>query len=113
MSTPRQRLTSAPVRSAAACMCASGGACSSFAPGHGVHLIQARLVAATPAEWVDVIVTAADPATGTILVHTLDGTPVELWSAAASLTVGEPVAYHPRYHAVSAGARIVNVAVIG
>ena len=73
MSTPQNRLTPAPVRQDAICMCAHGRACSSFAPGHAVHLIQARLVSATPGEWVDATVTTADTAEGTLLLHTLDG----------------------------------------
>ncbi len=73
MSTPQNRLTPAPVRQDAICMCATGGACSSFAPSHAVHLIQARLVSATPTEWVDAIVTHAD-ADGTVVVASLDGT---------------------------------------
>lgn len=116
MSTPHNRLTPAPVRQDAACMCALGGACTSFAPGHAVHLIQARLVAATPAEWVDAIVTLTEPASGVLELHSLDGDAVLLWNgahAATILPVGSPVAYHPRYHAVSVGDRTFNVAPIG
>ena len=76
MSPSQNRLTPAPVRQDAICMCARGGACTSFAPGHAVHLIQARLVAATPGEWVDAIVTTADAGEGSILLHTLDGVPI-------------------------------------
>ncbi|MFT3798754.1 hypothetical protein [Microbacterium sp.] len=114
MSTSQNRLTPTPVRQDAICMCAHGQACSSFAPGHAVHLIQARLVSATPGEWVDAIVTATDAA-GTALVHTLDGAPVELWNGAwaaaqptAELAAGAPVAYHPRYHVLSVGGRLFN-----
>lgn len=111
MSTSQNRLTTTPVRQDAICMCARGTACSSFAPGHAVHLIQARLVSATPGEWVDALVTTADAAEGSILVHTLDGQPVALWNgagAASELVAGTPVAYHPRYHALSVGGRLFN-----
>lgn len=111
MSTPQNRLTPAPVRQDAICMCARGHACSSFAPGHAVHLIQARLVSATPAEWVDAVVTQADPATGDILLHTLAGEPIALWSgagAAQQVAAGTPVAYHPRYHVLGLGAQRFN-----
>ncbi|MBN9215971.1 MAG: hypothetical protein ABS62_05115 [Microbacterium sp. SCN 70-200] len=111
MSTPQNRLTPAPVRQDAICMCATGHACSSFAPGHAVHLIQARLVSATPSEWVDAIVTTTDAADGGILVHTLDGDAIALWNgagAAAEVVPGTPVAYHPRYHVLSIGGQLFN-----
>lgn len=113
MSTPQNRLTPAPVRQDALCMCVHGSACSSFAPGHAVHLIQARLIAATPSEWVDAIATPGHD--GALELHTLDGDRIHVWNgagAAAHVAAGEPVAYHPRYHAVSVGARTFNVAVI-
>ena len=64
MSTPRNRLETTPVRQDTVCMCVHGRACSSFAPGHAVHLIQARLASATPGEWVDAIVTSTDASEG-------------------------------------------------
>ena len=111
MSSPQNRLTPGPVRQGAICMCARGGACSSFAPGHAVHLIQARVISATPGEWVDAIVATADAEEGSLLVHTLDGRPVALWNgagAAASLVPGTPVAIHERYHALAVGTRVYN-----
>ena len=84
MSTPRNRLETTPVRQGAVCMCVHGRACSSFAPGHAVHLIQARLASATPGEWVDAIVTSTDASEGSLLLHTLDGAPVALWSGAGA-----------------------------
>ncbi|MBF4561134.1 hypothetical protein ITJ43_03200 [Microbacterium sp. VKM Ac-2870] len=111
MSTPHDRLIpAAPARQGAICMCATGGSCSSFAPGHAVHLIQSRLVSATPTEWVDAVVTTAD-ADGSIVLFTLDGAAIELWNgagAAAALTVGTPVSYHPRYHVLNAGGQLFN-----
>lgn len=115
MSTSQNRLTPASVRQDAICMCVHGRACSSFAPGHAVHLIQARLVSATPTEWLDAIVTSVDAAEGTVLVHTLDGRPLALWSgagAAARLEPGTPVAFHERYHALSVGDRLFNTLVL-
>ena len=44
-----------------------------------------------------------------------DGSRISLWNgagAAEAVAVGEPVAYHPRYHALSAGGRLFNAAVI-
>lgn len=111
MSTPQNRLTPISVRQGALCMCVHGGACSSFAPGHAVHLIQARLASATPTEWVDAIVTTADATEGSILVHTLDGRALALWNgagAAAAVEIGTPVAFHPRYHALSVGGTLFN-----
>lgn len=110
MATQRSRLTPAPVRQDAICMCARGGACSSFAPGHAVHLIQARLASATPAGWTDATV-AARAADGTVVLHTLDGERIELWNGAGAVdavAVGEPVALHARYHALSVAGRLFN-----
>ncbi len=96
-------------------MCATGGACSSFEPGHAVHLIQARLVSATPTEWVDALVETVD-ADGTLIVRRFsDGTPIVLWNgagAADALAPGAPVAYHPRYHALNGDGRLFNTAEI-
>lgn len=117
MSTPQNRLTPAPVRQDAICMCARGGACSSFAPGHAVHLIQSRLVSATPTEWVDALVSAVDAAEGTVVVHTLDGRAITVWNGAwrgatDEIVVGAPVSFHERYHALSTGVRLFNAAVV-
>lgn len=110
MSTQQNRLTPTPVRQDAICMCARGGACSSFAPGHAVHLIQARLASATPTDWADATVSARGD-DGTLLLHTLDGERIELWNgagAAEAVSVGEPVALHTRYHALSVAGRLFN-----
>lgn len=96
-------------------MCARGGACSSFAPGHAVHLIQARLAASTPAEWVDATVSAHGD-DGTLVLHTLDGVRIEVWNGAgagAAVRVGEPVALHARYHALSVAGRLFNALRLG
>lgn len=92
-------------------MCQVGAACSSFAPGHAVHLIQARLVSATPAEWVDAIVTAV-ATDGTVELHAVvDGARLTVWNgagAAEAVTAGEPVALHARYHVLNVGGRLFN-----
>ncbi|ALJ20832.1 hypothetical protein [Microbacterium sp. No. 7] len=116
MSTQRNRLTPASVRQDALCMCVHGHACSSFAPGHAVHLIQARLVSATPAEWVDAIAGAVSVERGTVDVHTLDGETIVLWNgsgAAEAVEAGLPVAYHPRYHVLNVGGELFNAAPLG
>ncbi len=111
MSPSHSRLTPASVRQDAVCMCAIGSACSSFAAGHAVHLIQARLVSATPAEWVDAIVTSVTAA-GDVVVHTVeDGEEVRVWNGAglaSEIVAGSPVALHPRYHVLNAGGRLFN-----
>nr|WP_188241703.1 hypothetical protein [Microbacterium sp. MF43] len=94
-------------------MCDYGSACSSFAPGHALHLIQSRLASATPSEWSDAIVEHADAASGVILVRTLEGgEPVALWNGAGAslvLSPGAPVALHGRYHVLAAGRERFNV----
>lgn len=101
------------VRERSACMCAHGGACSSFAAGHALHLIQARLASATPAGWVDAIVESADALGGELLVRTLDGQAHALWNAtgaALDAPAGTPVALHERYDVLSVGRTAHNVA---
>ena len=72
MSSPQRHNPPVEVRERAACMCDHGDVCSSFAPGHALHLIQSRLASATPSDWADAIVESADAATGVIVVRTLD-----------------------------------------
>ncbi len=110
MSTQQNPLTPASVRQDAICMCATGGTCSSFAPGHAIHLIQARLATATPSEWVDAIVSDVC-ADGTLVLASLNGDVRELWNgagAATGLRPGSPVAFHPRYHVLHAEGRLFN-----
>jgi hypothetical protein len=101
------------VRENAACMCDHGDLCSSFAPGHALHLIQARLASATPSDWSDAIVESADAESGVIVVRTLtDAAPIELWSGAGAalvLTSGSPVAVHERYHVLAVGRERFNI----
>jgi hypothetical protein len=113
VSSPRSHRPPLEVRERAACMCTYGAACSSFAPGHALHLIQTRLAAATPSEWTDAVVVAVEPAHGEIVVQPLEGDPVRLWNAtgAAERTpLGEPVALHARYDVLWAAGRRFNVA---
>lgn len=94
------------------CMCGHGGACSSFAPGHALHLIQARLASATPSDWVDAIIEHVDAAAGDLVVRTLDGDAIAVWNAdgaAARLSTGTPVALHGRYGVLAVGAERFNV----
>ncbi|MFT4135669.1 hypothetical protein [Microbacterium sp.] len=116
MSTQRDSLTPVPARQAALCMCANGAACTSFAPGHALHLIQARLVAATPREWQDAIVQACDERDGVVVLRTLDdGALLTVWNAegaAATVRAGDPVSLHARYHVLAVGRQTrFNVAV--
>ena len=109
MSTPLNRLSPVPVRERAACMCSTGGRCSSFAPG------QARIAAATASEWVDGIVETADAASGDLVVRTLDGETHVLWNAsgaALEAEAGAPVALHTRYAVLAVGRTQFNVAVL-
>ncbi|GLK24253.1 hypothetical protein GCM10017607_15710 [Microbacterium thalassium] len=95
-------------------MCVDGGRCSSYAPGHALHLIQARLSSATPAEWIDGIVVSADAATGEIVVAALvEDRTRTVWSgagAASALAAGTPVALHGRYDVLAVGTARYNVA---
>lgn len=113
MSTPHRHIPPLEVRERAACMCVHGGVCSSYAPGHALHLIQARLAAATPSDWVDAIVESVDAVSGEVIVRTIaDATPIALWNAegaGALLTAGSPVALHGRYDVLAAGTRRLNI----
>ncbi|GAA1932960.1 hypothetical protein GCM10009775_26220 [Microbacterium aoyamense] len=114
MSTPRLHLPPRQVRERAACMCVTGNACSSFAPGHALHLIQTRLASATPTEWVDAVVASSDAELGEVVVAPLDGSPaVVLWNAggaASHAVVGTPVALHARYDVLAIGRERFNTA---
>jgi hypothetical protein len=112
VSSPHRHIPPLPVRERAACMCVHGDSCSSFAPGHGLHLIQARLASATPSDWADAIVESVDAASGDLLVRTLDGESVVLWNgsgAADAVSAGTPVALHERYHVLAVGSARFNV----
>ncbi|GAA1948939.1 hypothetical protein [Microbacterium deminutum] len=113
MSSPQRHNPPVEVRERVACMCDHGDGCSSFAPGHALHLIQARLSSATPSDWSDAIVESADAATGVIVVRTLsDAAPVAVWSAAGAaeqLAPGSPVALHGRYHVLAVGRERFNI----
>lgn len=115
MSSQPRQFPPLEVRERATCMCDHGEVCSSFAPGHALHLIQSRLAAATPSGWADAIVEHADAASGVILVRALaDGEPTALWSgagAARTLAPGAPVSVHERYHVLAVGRERFNVLV--
>lgn len=114
MSTPLNRHSPLSVRERATCMCRQGEPCSSFAPGHALHLIQARIASATPSDWVDAIVEHADAASGDLTVRALDGSVHALWngsSAALEAAEGTPVALHLRYGVLAIGRTQFNVAV--
>ncbi len=113
MSSPHRTPSPLEVSERAACMCDHGDVCSSFAPGHALHLIQARLASATPSEWVDGIVEWADAGTGELRVRTLEGEALAIWNAsgaALEASEGTPVAVHSRYHVLAVGRVQFNVA---
>jgi hypothetical protein len=113
VSTPHRHLPPLQVRERAACMCVHGESCSSFAPGHALHLIQARLSSATPSEWVDAIVESTDDENGVVFVRTLgEGELIELWNgsgAAREAATGAPVALHGRYDVLAVGSLRFNI----
>lgn len=114
MSSPQRSQPPAEVRERPVCMCVHGQRCSSYAPGHALHLIQARLARATPSEWADALVEASDARSGVIVLRRLDDdTVVTVWNgagAADAVEPGLPVALHERYDVLDAGGRRWNVA---
>ena len=115
MSIPQNFISPLKVRERSACMCSQGEVCSSFASGHALHLIQARIASATPAGWIDAIVEQADAVTGDLLVRTLDGETHALWNgsgAALEAAPGTPVALHSRYGVLAVGRAQFNVAAV-
>ncbi|MDR6867182.1 hypothetical protein J2Y69_001783 [Microbacterium resistens] len=113
MSTPQPRLSPLEVRGGTACMCEHGDVCSSFAPGHALHLIQNRLASATPLGWIDGIVTETDAAAGVVRVTALDGDAHTVWNAggaALDAVPGTPVALHLRWNVLAIGPLRYNVA---
>ncbi|WP_175525246.1 hypothetical protein [Microbacterium sp. cf046] len=113
MSTPHRHLPPLQVRERAACMCVHGVSCSSFAPGHALHLIQARLSAATPAEWVDAIVEQTDAENGVVVLRTVIAAErIEVWNGSGAVhevSAGTPVALHGRYNVLAVGPLRFNV----
>ena len=113
MSSPHRHTPPLQVRERVECMCEHGHHCTSYAPGHALHLIQARLASATPSDWTDAIVELADATSGEIVVRSLTGAePSSLWSgagAANDLAPGTPVAVHERYHVLAIGSERFNV----
>ena len=114
MSSPHRSRPPLEVRERAMCMCRSGESCSSYAAGHALHLVQARLAAATPSEWIDAIVEQTDADSGETTLRAMsDGRRILIWSASTpDVTVGEPVALHGRYRVLSSGRRSLNVALL-
>ncbi|MFJ4046356.1 hypothetical protein ACIPV2_11480 [Microbacterium sp. NPDC089987] len=113
MNTPPTRLSPLEVRERAACMCDHGDVCSSYAPGHALHLIQARMASATPLGWTDAVVETADAASGVLRLRTLDGDLLSVWSAggaALEAPAGTPVALHTAYDVLAVGRALYNVA---
>ncbi|MFJ6652707.1 hypothetical protein ACIQLJ_07925 [Microbacterium sp. NPDC091313] len=114
MSSPSHRRPPLPVRERAMCMCRLGAECSSYAAGHALPLIQARLAAATPAGWSDALVERVDERAGEVDLRLVgDGGRVRLWLAAASgVAEGDPVALHRAYGVLAAAGRRRNVAIL-
>ncbi len=113
MSSPQTHIPPVSVRERAACMCSVGGSCSSYAPGHALHLIQARLASATPSDWADAVVEGVTGSSGEIIVRTMDGVAISLWSGAGAARIvepGAPVAVHTRYDVLAVGRERFNVA---
>ncbi|MGC5169639.1 hypothetical protein ACPW96_04685 [Micromonospora sp. DT81.3] len=112
MSSPLHPIPALQVRERVECMCEHGGDCTAFAPGHGIHLIQARLASATPTEWVDAIVERVHAEAGVVHLRTLDGEEIALWNgagAARAVSGGTPVSLHDRYHVLAVGTARFNV----
>lgn len=113
MSSQNRQIPPLEVRERAACMCDHGDVCSSYAPGHALHLIQSRLASATPSDWADAIVESADASSGVIVVRAFsDAAPIALWNgagAARALAPGTPVALHERYHVLAVGGERFNI----
>jgi len=113
VSTSHHRIPPLQVRERATCMCEHGYDCTSYAPGHAVHLIQARLASATPSGWVDAMVESADASTGHLVLRTVaEAAAVVVWNggtAARDIAPGTPVALHGRYHVLADGPRRFNV----
>ncbi|MGO1850838.1 MULTISPECIES: hypothetical protein [unclassified Microbacterium] len=111
MNTPLSHLSPVEVTERAVCMCAHGGTCSSLAPGHSLHLIQARLASATPTRWADAIVAEIDSVEGTIGLRELTGATRTVWHAGSvDIAEGTPVALHLDYDVLAVGRAQYNVA---
>ena len=114
MSTPQRPFSPLEVREQAVCMCTHGETCTSYAPGHSLHLLQARLASGSPSQWQDAIVELADASTGVIHLRLLENDAlVVVWNfagAAEALVAGSPVAAHQQHGVLAAGPSWFNVA---
>ncbi len=92
--------------------CERASECRSDRPGHGLHVMQQRLAAATPGKWLDAIVVDVDDAGFATLV-TLDGDARSVWhhdGFGGAVAAGDPVALHGVYGVVAVGAARFSVA---
>lgn len=94
------------------CLHEAGALCAEVGPGHDMHLLQRRIVAATPSRWIDAIAVAVD-ADGWLELRDLQGRALtRVWHHAPLASIvapGEPVALHDGYHVLSAAGRWLNV----
>ncbi|WOF24627.1 hypothetical protein N8K70_08235 [Microbacterium betulae] len=94
------------------CLHEAGALCAEVGPGHDMHMLQRRVVAATPSRWVDAIAGATSE-DGWLDLHGLDGRVVtRVWhheSLRRTVLPGEPVALHAGYHVLSVGDTWLNV----
>jgi len=93
--------------------CETHEGCTSDRPGHGLNLVQARLVHATPTKWVDALVVEVTP-DGFVTVADLVGGVRRLWHHAPLgdvLAAGEPVAVHSVYGVLAHAADRFSVAI--
>jgi hypothetical protein len=93
--------------------CEAAAECESHRPGHGLHLMQERLAAATASRWIDAIVADVDDAGFVTLADFGTGDLRRVWHHDAfdgALSVGEPVALHGVYGVLARGDERFSVA---
>lgn len=86
--------------------------CAATTPGHGLALIQERVVSATPSKWRDALVLSVAPSGWVRLALIADDSTVAVWNHAeldAALKPGDPVALHSVYDVLAVGDSRLNV----
>ncbi|HEY8914317.1 hypothetical protein [Lacisediminihabitans sp.] len=104
-----------PAQQLSVCQSEHAMGCEKVGPGHAMHLIQQRVVSATPSKWLDAVV-GAPIGDGWVRLHLLDGSAVSVWHHEALdnlAAAGEPVGIHGVYNVVAVGERWFNVLVEG
>lgn len=96
--------------------CAASASCKSYAPGHRLHAIHARLIGETPWAWRDAVVRSIDADNIAVLKYDADGGTRRVWhhhDLSIMCPPGSRVKLREFRHALAFAGVVLNVDVIG